>query len=275
MIRPLVAALAMIAASAQLEAQSRYVLVSNLTHKVLTVDAATTNPTENVHQADYNAGRNQHWIVSRPAFDGTVQIRNVATGRVLEQVDTASGPAPKVRRLVSGRSQQQWRVASLGDDAAEIASAHSGLELTVYPWTGLEVAPIILASSWGSEMYGKWLLVPADSTPPAATLDWSLSRVGQVSARGNRNALRVLFKLSSAPNGQGNVVWLEGLYLASSDNWVSVGTLPVYRGDGPLIWPVEAYALGVDNSWHRIGTTTVVAPPLPPPGDVQPPLRGK
>ncbi len=128
----------------------------------------------------------------------------------------------------------------------------------------------------GSEnMSAVWLLVPADSAPTAATLDWSLSPVGQVSARGNRNALRVLFKLSSAPNGQGNVVWLEGLYLASSDNWVSVGTLPVYRGDGPLIWPVEAYALGVDNSWHRIGTTTVVAPPLPPPGDVQPPLRGK
>ncbi len=273
MIRTLVAAVAVIATAAQLAAQTRYVLVSNLTQKVLTVDAAT--PAETVYQADYTAGRNQHWIVSRPAADGTVQIRNVATGRVLEYADTANGPAPKARRLVNGRLQQQWRIESLGDDAAAIVNEYSGLELTIYHWFLDEKAPIILADTWGSEMYSKWLLVPAYSTPTPATLDWSVSPVDDVSARGTRNAIRVMFKMTSAPNGQGSVVWIEGLYLASTDRWISGDPLPVYRGDVALNWPVEAYALGVDNAWHLIGSTTFVAPPLPPPGGGQPPMRGK
>lgn len=272
-IKTLVAAAAVVATTAQLAAQARYVLVSNLSQKVLTVDSAT--PTETVYQADYTAGRNQHWIVSRPAADGTVQIRNVATGRALEHVETANGPAPKVRRLVNGRLQQQWRIEPLGDDAAEILSEYSGLELTIYHWFLDGQAPIILADTWGSEMYSKWLLVPAYSTPTPATLEWSTSPVDDVSARGARNAIRVMFKMTSAPNGQGSVVWIEGLYLASTDRWSSVGPLPVYRGDVALKWPVEAYALGVDNAWHPIGSTTFVAPPLPPPGGVQPPMRGK
>jgi len=275
LIRTLVAGAAVIATAAQLEAQARYVLVSNLTRKVLAVEQPSPLPTESVHLADYTAGRNQQWVVSRPSFDGTVQIRNVATGRVLEYVETADEPTAKARRAVNGRVEQQWRIQTLGEDAAEIVSEYSGLELTVYPWFAGEVVPIILAETWGSEMYGKWLLVPAYSTPTPATLDWDLAAGGEVSARGTRNAIRVVFKMQSEPYGQGSDVWLEGLYLASADRWVSLGALPVYHTDVSQTWPVEAFALGVDNTWYPIGTTTVVTPPPQPPGSIQPKLRSK
>ncbi len=275
LFRTLVAGVAVITTAAQLEAQTRYVLVSNLTRTVLTVDQPAPTATESVYQADYTAGRHQQWIVSRPSFAGTVQIRNVATGRVLEYAATAAEPTVKARRAVSGRVEQQWRIIPETDDAATILSEYNALELTLYPWFTGAATPIILTETWGSEMYSNWLLVPAYSTPTPATLAYDLTTAEGVSARGTRNAIRVTFKLWTEPNGQGSVVWHEGLYLASIGRWVAVGALPISRGDTPLSWPVEAYALGVDNTWHPIGSTVVVTPALPPPGGRPPELRPK
>lgn len=274
LIRTLVAGVAVIVTAAQLEAQTRYVLVSNLTGKVLTVGQSWYSQPETVYQADYTAGRNQQWIVSRPNFDGTVQIRNVATGRVLEYAATADQPTAKARRAVSDRVEQKWRIESLGEDAAAIVNEYSGLELTVYPWLNGDVAPIILSQTWGSEMYSKWLLVPASSTPTPATLDLSTLNETELWAKGTRNVIRVAFKLWTQPNGKGDVVWREGLYLPSSDRWAAVGNIPIYKADISQVWAVEAHGLGVDNVWHPlIGTKWVIF--AQPPGGDQPEMRGK
>lgn len=273
LLRTLLAGSAIIAAAAPLGAQTRYVLVSNLTRQVLSVDGPSPTPTETVYQAEYTAGRNQQWTVSRPAYDGTVQIRNVATGRVLEYAEEASSPTVKARRAVSGRLEQVWRIESEGDDAATILSEYSGLELTVYPWLAGDVAPVILAHSWGSAMYSRWLLVPAYSTPTPGALQWSFTGAGEVSATGTRNAIRVAFKMWPQPNGQGTAIWREALYDWISNRWVCSGPITTGQTDPSQSWPVEAYALGVDNTWHLIGLTTVIPPP--PPDGKQPEMKGK
>ncbi len=249
-------------------AQTLVVIASPISHKVLTIDSTSTAQYVPVVQADYVNTPNQRWTLHL-AGSGKYYIYNTADGRALEATTTAENTPLYATGLKYDDLHQMWRFGpGHGPGDRAITSAFNGLTLTP-DWNNVEVenAPVLQTRS--GNVLNNWFVIPVNSVPNCRGVTAAVnnsSTVLSVAFSRVRNAIKVGVWIYPQDSGRGAPVWFETEFYDVSDSWnLVVDTYPALPS-GDTFYSIDGYAIGADNQWHYIGSSSVMVGPR-----VQPP----
>ncbi|MBK8477844.1 MAG: RICIN domain-containing protein [Opitutaceae bacterium] len=259
LIRLLLAAITVVAALSQATAQTLVVLVSKHSHKVLTLEDSTSAATAPVVLKDFVGSNNQYWTLHY-AGGGAYHVYSVVNAMALTSANTTPDAPIAVAPLNWGDVSQMWDFSTVAFTEKLLYSVNTGMALTpgwrYYATEGGPVLQVPLAQS-----NPNWLVVPIQQQPTSGSIgsntghNESIIWVNQV-----RNALRVVFCVHSEANGQHTEYWHEAVVNAAADSWdFDRVRIPSHSGS-QLPYQVDAFALGADNQWSHLGSSSLVFP---------------
>jgi hypothetical protein len=255
-------------------AQTIVVIEQTNTHKVLTIDSTSTAEHVPLVMADYVNTPNQRWTL-HSAGGGKYYIYNTADGRALEATTFDENAQLYATNLNWGDTSQMWRFTQgFGIADKRIASAFNGLSLTIDQLNTRQANPPVIQTTKGHPG-DMWVIVPVHTQPScsAVTAKVGLVSIGgvdrddyrnlAVNAEKVRNAIRVGFWIWNELDPANTTAWQEASFDPRWDQWGNDVLVPSEPASN---YRIDAYALGADNEWHYLGSTSqVVGQPLQPP----------
>ncbi len=253
-IRLLLAAITVLAALSHATAQTLVVLASKQSHKVLTSDTGATAVLR-----DFSGADNQYWTLHY-AGGGAYYIYGAANGMALTSSSTTPDSPIALAPLSWGNLSQMWDFSTVASTEKRLFSINTGMALTpTWRHYATEGGPVLQANL--EQANPNWLIVPLQQQPTSGAIgsdtghNESIVWVNEV-----RNALRVVFYVCSDADGQHVEYWHEGVVNATADSWdFDRVRIPAHLGS-QLTYEVHAFALGADNQWTYLSSSTLVFP---------------
>jgi len=153
-------------------ADGRYVLVSKLSNKVVTVADASQENGANIHQWNDGSGLNQQWDIT-DLGNGYFSVVSADSGKSMDVWGWESDNGADLRQYTySGNINQQWSIVDNGDGYFRIISRYSGKALDVEGFSTSDGGNIHLWEFFGNDNQ-LWSM-----QPPAAGSNWTNVKIG-------------------------------------------------------------------------------------------------